>query len=296
MDHAERLLYFSLYICLSFSQSFVTLDCKHSVMGTFADDTKLPCTFKSTKVKTFSSIELSKFEKDGNQIYVFKSQAGVKGPQNRIKLLHPDSQDVSLVIQKTQLIDQGTYRYFLETSSGYDYQDITLKVIAPYSLPKVILSPNVTRRMRTTNLICETTGYPLAQIHWFVYERKNLTSEAKTFSVETPQGLFKITSTLPIRVAESALEGNYTCAVWNMEEQVYKVKKHFPIPFLDEPNTHRQSERRKNKVLIAVFVIVGALGLGIIILTIFRFRRNFYLAIRRESWMPMMPRGQKADA
>ncbi|XP_078081616.1 programmed cell death 1 ligand 1-like [Mustelus asterias] len=298
MDIHRAIIFLNVILCkgASFAQSFVSLDCENVATGILNEDTKLTCSIQSTIVKTYDYIELSKIEKNEKRTSVFSLKAGAKQPHNRIIIIHPDSKNVSLLIQKTQLQDEGNYQYYLETVSGHDYQVITLKVKAPYSLPKVRLASNVTRRMKATDLICETTGYPLSEIHWFVYEKTNLTSRAETNHVKTSQGLFKLTSTLPITVAESALEGNYTCAVWNVEERVYEVKKHFPIPFLDEPNTHRQSEEKKTQVLTAIFVIVGALAIGIIILTIFRFRRNLYTVIQRESTMPMMQSVQGADS
>ncbi|GCB61899.1 hypothetical protein scyTo_0004169 [Scyliorhinus torazame] len=287
-------LYVALYRSASFAQSFVTLDCDVSVTGILNKDAKLPCSIKSTKVKIFDFIELSKVENNGKLTSLFSFKAGDEEPQNRIKLLHPDSQDVSLLFRNTQLTDQGTYKYYVETVAGYASKIITLKVKAPYSLPKVSLASNITRRMRTTDLICETTGYPLPEIHWFVYEKTDLTSHAKTSSVKTSQGLFKVTSMLPITVAQNALDGNYTCVVWNVEEHNYEIKKHFPIPFLDEPNTDRQSEEKKSKILTAIFIIVGALAIGIVILAILRFRRNAY-AVRRQSAMPMMSNLHDAD-
>uniref|UniRef100_UPI00398E8AF1 CD276 antigen homolog isoform X2 n=1 Tax=Pristiophorus japonicus TaxID=55135 RepID=UPI00398E8AF1 len=286
--HTISLLSVILYTSTPSAQKFVTLTCNHSVTGILNEDTTLPCTFKSIMGKTFNVIELSKYREGGEAKHVFNSKESFREAQDRIKLLHQDSQDISLVIQKTQLSDNGTYQYYLETSAGYRTQDIALKVKAPYNLPEVTLFPNLTRTMRRTNLTCETTGYPLAQIHWFVYDKKNLTLEAETNNVTTPQGLFKITSTLPIRIAESALEGYYTCAVWNEEEQKYEVQKHFPIPVLDASNQSRQSEGKKNKVLTAVFVIVAALLSGIAILIFLRFRRRFR-PVRRESKFVMVP-------
>ncbi|XP_067914187.1 programmed cell death 1 ligand 1-like [Heterodontus francisci] len=292
--HIISLLYLFLLRCAPFAQKFVTLDCEHSVTGIFNEDTILPCKIKSTVVSKPSFIQLIK---DGDETAIFTFEESGKGVQSRIKLLHPTSQDVSLEIQKTQVSDKGTYQYYLETYSGYDRQYITLKVKAPYSLPNV--TSFAKRRMRITELICETTGYPLAQIHWYVDEKRNHTSKYKTTIEETPEGLFKIISTLQIKVAESALEGNYTCAVWNVEEHTYEVQKqflNFSVPVLDQSNTDRQSDGKKSKVLTAVFVIVGALVFGIVILMVCRFRRNLYSAGRRDSEFPMISNDQQSDA
>ncbi|XP_043570549.1 CD276 antigen isoform X2 [Chiloscyllium plagiosum] len=266
---------------------FVILNCQSSVTGIFNEDTKLPCTLNSDSSINSAHIELWKKENDGKEKIVFNFTKNVSEVQGRIKLLHPGSQDISLVIQNTQVSDNGTYQYFLETAIGHRLHEIKLNVKAPYSLPKMALLQNITRRIRSADLICETTGYPLAQIHWFVYEKRNLTARAKTHSVLTPEGLFSVTSTLHIEAMENALEGNYTCAVFNFKKNDIEVRNQFPIPIIDTPTTNRQSERKKSKILTAVFVIVGALATGIIILAIHRFRKTIY-SVRRESEMPMI--------
>ncbi|XP_067860324.1 CD276 antigen isoform X2 [Heptranchias perlo] len=271
------LLYVILCTSTPSAQRFMSLDCEHSVTGIFNEDTKLPCRIKSKEEGTIDYIQLKKY---GEETLMFNSN---KSSNGRVKLLQQDSKDISLVIQKTQVSDIGTYNYYLETDVGYDNQDITLMVKAPYSLPKVTLFPNLTRTMRTTNLSCVTTGYPLAQIHWFVNGMSNLTSKSKTSSIRTTEGLFKITSMLQIEVMESDLEGSYTCAVWNVEQGFNEVQKDFQI--LDLPNHDPQSEGKKNKVLTAVFVIVGALLSGIVILAVLRFKRRWY-PVRRGSRYP----------
>ncbi|XP_048410695.1 programmed cell death 1 ligand 1-like isoform X2 [Stegostoma tigrinum] len=263
----------------AFAFSFVTLTCQPSVTGILNEDTKLPCTLKSELTLNSIDIELFKIGKDGKTETVFNST--VNGVHDRIKLLHPGSPDVSLVIQSTQLSDYGMYRYYLESAAGHKCCKIELNVKAPYSLPKMSLLQNITRRIRSMDLICETTGYPLAQIHWFDYNKLNLTANAKIHSVLTPGGLFNVTSILHIKVMETALADSYTCAVYDLEQNAIVVQKHFP----NMPTTNHQSREKKSKVLTAVFVIVGALAIGIIILTVQRYRRTIYSAVRRESEM-----------
>uniref|UniRef100_UPI00398F3371 programmed cell death 1 ligand 2-like n=1 Tax=Pristiophorus japonicus TaxID=55135 RepID=UPI00398F3371 len=280
------LLYVILYTSAVSAQNFVTLKCNHSVTGIFNEDTELLCTFESTTVKTISLVELSKYGEGNRTKSVFNSKENVTGAQGRIKLRCQSSQDISLVIEKTQLSDSGTYQYYLETNAGHVHQNITLKVKAPYSLPEETVFLNLTRTMDTTNLTCETIAYRPTQIHWFVDDERNLTLKAKTNNVKTTQGLFKITSTLPIKVAEIALKSNYTCAVWNEEEEKYKVQKHFQI--LDLPNHDQQSKR--NMVLIAVFVIIGALFFVLAILVVLRFRRIRHSDRRSRPEFTMIPR------
>ncbi|XP_067914190.1 programmed cell death 1 ligand 2-like isoform X2 [Heterodontus francisci] len=289
--HTISLLYVIFYASTLNAQKLVNFDCEDLVTGIFNEDTKLQCTFNASNVNTFELIELSKCEKDGETL-IFNATERDQEAQGRIKLLHPHSQDISLVIQKTQLSDGGEYQYYLETTSGHSNQYITLKVKAPYSLPKVTKYTKSTP-MRITRLTCETTGYPQAQFHWFV--NGNLTSESHNSTVETPQGLLKITSTLQIKEGASTLEGNYTCAVWNVEDRVYEVTNNLSNSVLGHfLNRDHKSEEKNEIVLIVVLVITGAILLVIASLVMFKFRRT-RLPDRRQFEIPMMPSDQQAD-
>ncbi|XP_041073122.1 programmed cell death 1 ligand 2 [Carcharodon carcharias] len=274
--HTVTFLYVILYTRTTFAERFLTFNCVHSVTGIFDKDTELPCSFTTTN-KQFSLYELS-INKDGNRTDVFSKNKNISGAQGRIKLLHPNSTDVSLLIQKTKLSDGGTYQYDLLSNSGHQIQTITLKVKAPYCLPNVTAFPTTTP-MGTTNLICETTGYPLAQIHWFIDGASNLTSEANTSSAKTLQGLLKITSMLQIKEVNIS-KGNYSCAVWNVEENVYEVQQYFQI--LDKHrNTHQQrAEERKKNILIAVFVIFPVCFIAFVILALLQCSRRRHPAVR----------------
>ncbi|XP_078427031.1 programmed cell death 1 ligand 2-like [Cetorhinus maximus] len=289
--HTVTFLYVILYTRTTFAESFVTFNCNHSVTGIFDKDTELPCSF-DTKMKDFSLCELS-INKDGNRTVVFSKEEYFSGAQGRIKLLHRNSMDVSLLIQKTKLSDGGKYQYDLELNSGYSSQTITLKVKAPYCLPNVTAFPTTTP-MGTTNLICETIGYPLAQIHWFVDGARNLTSEANTSSVKTLQGLFKITSMLQIKEVNIS-KGNYSCAVWNVDENVYEVQQHFQILDKQHNPYQKTAEERKKNILIAVFVIFPVCFLAFVILAVLQCSRRRHPAVRKESEIPMMSSDRGAD-
>ncbi|XP_072882078.1 opioid-binding protein/cell adhesion molecule-like isoform X2 [Hemitrygon akajei] len=224
-------IYFYLVLCANVysERKFVTLKCEETVTGIFNEDTILPCnltTAKPSKPKLLI-IELRKYDGNNTLVFKFNGSHNPRKAQDRIKLLSPDPQNVSLVLQKTELSDSGKYIYFLDTDLGYQEADIVLVVKAPYSLPKLALV-NLTE---TTKVVtCETTGYPSAQIHWTV-DGKNLTLSSETKKEETAQGLISIISTLPIITSETDQEYNYTCAVWNEAERKYEARNSISTPY-----------------------------------------------------------------
>ncbi|XP_060700528.1 programmed cell death 1 ligand 1-like isoform X2 [Hemiscyllium ocellatum] len=211
--HTIRLFPVIFCIIPSFADSFLKLSCESSVTGTFNEDTKIQCTANSEKEWTLTEIVLYKMEKDGN-VEIFNFKEGANEVQGRIKLLHPGSQNMLLMIQNTQVSDSGKYQYNLLTSVSHKISQFELKVKAPYNVTMVSSS-------RRGSIICEAIGYPQAQMHWFFNGTKNLTSQANTSSEETPQGLYKITSTLQLTAETEVSECVYTCAIWNVEDSVY---------------------------------------------------------------------------
>ncbi|XP_059804646.1 uncharacterized protein LOC132380098 isoform X1 [Hypanus sabinus] len=264
-------IYFYLVLCANVysAQEFVTLKCEETVTGILNEDTILPCNLTTSKPSKLLDIEL---RKDGDDTLVFKFD-GSHNPrkaQDRIKLLSPDQQNVSLVLQKTQLSDSGKYNYYLETNLGYKDVNIVLVVKAPYSLPKLAL---VNLAEMTKVVTCETTGYPSAQIHWTV-NGKNLTLSSETKRKETAQGLISMTSTLPIITSETDQEHNYTCAVWNEAEHKYEARNNISISNVNPLINNEHIEEKKSKSLTAVGIVVGGLAAGIFLLGLLKLWRR----------------------
>ncbi|XP_059804672.1 programmed cell death 1 ligand 1-like isoform X2 [Hypanus sabinus] len=262
------LIYFYLVLCANVYsvKEFVTLKCEETVTGILNEDTILPCNLTTAKPSKSITIELRKDEGNDRLVFRFNGRHDAMNAPNRIKLLSPDLRNVSLVLQKTQLSDNGKYLYYLETDVGYKQVNIVLVVKAPYSLPKLAL---VNLTATTMVVTCETTGYPSAQIHWTV-DGKNLTLNSKTKRKETAQGLISITSTLPIITSETDQEHNCTCAVWNEAEHKYEARNSITISNVN-PSINQQTEEKKRKTLTAVGVVVGGLAAGIFLLGLLKF-------------------------
>ncbi|XP_059804655.1 uncharacterized protein LOC132380100 isoform X2 [Hypanus sabinus] len=265
-------IYCYLVLCANVysAPEFVTLKCEETVTGILNEDTILPCNLTTAKPSKLKYIELRKDDGHDTIVFKFDGSHNSRKAQNRIKLLSPDLQNISLVLQKTQLSDSGKYNYYLETNLGYKDVNIVLVVKAPYSLPKLVL---VNLSETTKVVTCETTGYPSAQIHWTV-DGKNLTLSSETKRKETAQGLISLTSTLPIIMSETDQEHIYTCAVWNEAERKYEARNSISISNVNQPIYNQQTEEKKRISLTVVGVVVGGLAAGIFLLGLLKFWRR----------------------
>ncbi|XP_043570550.1 programmed cell death 1 ligand 2-like [Chiloscyllium plagiosum] len=286
--HTIRLLPVMFCIIPSFADSFLKLSCESSVTGTFNEDTKIQCTATSEKEWKLIEIGLFKMEKKRN-VAVFNFKESVNEVQGRIKLLHPGSQNMSLMIQNTQVSDSGKYQYYLQTTIGHRISQFELKVKAPYHMTMV---PKMFSSTRRGSIICEATGYPQAEMHWFFNGTMNLTSQANTNSEETPQGLYKITSTLQLKAETEVSECVYTCAMWNVEDSLYADQEKVSICRENLPFAEIIGEERKN---VVVFVIMALLFVAFVIVAVLQFKRRSYPKIRRESQKPMITIDEMTD-
>lgn len=242
---------------------FMTFACESPVRGEFNVDTELPCSLNPPGNRAFTTIKL---QKDGKTLFTFDTREHNERFQGQIGLHHLDNASISLIIQQTKPSNGGMYNCIIGTDQGHGDVDIVLVFKAPYS------SPNMT--LLEESISCETMGYPPAQIHWMLNGERNLTNISRTDRENTTEGLVKITSKLPINLSKDNPENSYTCSVWNEAEGRIEVDASSSISNLVELNPERQREEKKKKVLTAVYVIIGALLSGILILGLFLLRKR----------------------
>ncbi|XP_078257950.1 uncharacterized protein LOC144594901 [Rhinoraja longicauda] len=115
-------------------EAFVNLDCEKSVTGRLHEDTILPC---KINIPDPIHIKLTKLHQDGmhNETLVSNSSENVRRGQGRIQLRGQDEHDVSLIIHNTELSDNGTYQYTVQTDHGIVSVFITL-IIEGLEQPK----------------------------------------------------------------------------------------------------------------------------------------------------------------
>ncbi|KFP02725.1 Programmed cell death 1 ligand 1, partial [Calypte anna] len=181
----------------------------------------MECTFPVHEKSEFRDLSISWEKKDElrKQVYAlikgvedFKSQhSDFKGRINLLKENLKLGQSV-LQITDVKLRDAGIYRCVI----GYgvaDYKTISLKVKAPY---RTITQGMVSPGDNEWKLMCQSEGYPLAEVIWQNKEYEDLTYKANTSYETGSDQLYHVTSTLTIK---SRVGENFYCIFWNKELQ-----------------------------------------------------------------------------
>ncbi|XP_032900536.1 uncharacterized protein LOC116988133 isoform X2 [Amblyraja radiata] len=124
-------LYFILHLCVPSAETFVHLDCDKSVTGILHEDTILPCRTDETGPIDITLIKLHQNRTRDEKLISISSE-NVRRSQDRIQLRCQDElrcqHDLSLIIHKTELSDNGTYQYALYANHGHTFFYITLIV------------------------------------------------------------------------------------------------------------------------------------------------------------------------
>ncbi|XP_059804661.1 uncharacterized protein LOC132380102 isoform X3 [Hypanus sabinus] len=194
--------YLIVYLNMHYVESFVKLDCVKSVIGIFNEDAELPCNMEAAGMKTLTLAKLHANGSSDKIVYKFNSNENDSGVQGRIKL-HQDSQNVSLIIQKIEASDNGTYQFIVETDHGHATESIHLVVRAPCTGPPI----SKKEENGKTFLVCTTVGYPLAQLYW---KTENETILCNSVDNARLGELYNTTSCIPVVGDWCSI--NYTCS------------------------------------------------------------------------------------
>ncbi|MGH0153653.1 UNVERIFIED_CONTAM: hypothetical protein FKN15_025442 [Acipenser sinensis] len=173
---------------------------------------------------------------------------------------------VSLLVQKTQVSDQGSYRFMIITDTGYDKGNTYLRVTAPYSVPVISSVPgiNIEDSMPVTLTCNASGGYPPGQIHWFDQLDSNWTKSSALRTTPTQDGRFNLSSVFTTTASSSM--ALYKCVVVNNKMDKQRAEYQLAI------GPGKQEGTKNATAITAVFVVVGALASGILILYIYRRR------------------------
>ncbi|XP_072882739.1 uncharacterized protein [Hemitrygon akajei] len=223
-----NLFYLIVYLSMHYVEPFVKLDCVKSVIGIFNEDTELPCSMEAAGMKTLTLAKLHANGSSDNIVYKFNSNENDSGVRGRIKL-HQDSQNVSLIIQKIQASDNGTYQFFVETDHGHALKSIHLIVRAPCTGPPI----SKKEEKGKTFLVSTTVGYPLAHLYW---KTENETISCNSVDKARPGELYNTTSCIP--VVDDWCSINYTCSVCIGNDGISKA------PYT-EPHISKKEENGK---------------------------------------------------
>ncbi|POI33140.1 hypothetical protein CIB84_003108, partial [Bambusicola thoracicus] len=131
----------------------------------------------------------------------------------RAALLHNElkSGRAILHITSVKITDAGSYLCLIDYQ-GADYKYITLEVKASYN----IINTQKTREWNEDKfaLICQSEGFPLAEVFWQNERNFSLSESANTTYTLTADGLYNVTSIL---IINQNMNENYSCVFWNKE-------------------------------------------------------------------------------
>ncbi|KAK1163710.1 CD276 antigen-like isoform X2 [Acipenser oxyrinchus oxyrinchus] len=186
--------------------------------------------------------------------------------------------NVSLLVQKTQVSDQGSYRFMISTDTGYDKGNTYLRVTAPYSVPVISSLPgiNIEDSMPVTLTCNASGGYPPGQIHWFDQLDSNWTKSSALRTIPTQDGRFNLSSVFTTTASSSM--ALYKCVVVN--DKMDKQRAEYQLAI----GPGKQEGTKNTTAITAVFIVVGALASGILILYIHRRRSrgNTWIQAQQE--------------
>ncbi|NXH10628.1 PD1L2 protein, partial [Bucco capensis] len=131
----------------------------------------------------------------------------------RAALLHSELKLGRAILQITsvKITDAGSYLCLIDYE-GVDYKYITLEVKASYKRinTQVIRKPGEDMFV----FMCQSEGYPLAEVFWNNEKNLSLTRSANTTYMLTTDGLYNVTSILTFK---PNISENYSCVFWNKE-------------------------------------------------------------------------------
>ncbi|KAM4748243.1 CD276 antigen [Rhinophrynus dorsalis] len=190
------------------------------VTGLLNEDAILPCWF--SPLNGFSLQNLSVFWKltslqDVHAFFKGQNQLENQDPdfQNRTGLfLEELSQgNMSLLVQRVRLSDEGTYTCFVNLQNSSSAA-VILQVASSFSKPTLHLEPSEGLKPGDqVTVTCHTyNGYPEAELLWQDGTGRNLTENVTTSQVANQEGLFHVQSTFSVILETS---DTYTCLVYN---------------------------------------------------------------------------------
>ncbi|XP_048787923.1 programmed cell death 1 ligand 2-like isoform X1 [Lagopus muta] len=183
----------------------------------------------------------------------------------RAALLHNELKSGRAILQITsvRITDVGSYLCLIDYQ-GADYKYITLEVKASYK----IINTQKTRKRNEDKFafICQSEGFPLAEVFWQNEKNFSLSGSANTTYTLTADGLYNVTSIL---IINQNMNENYSCIFWNKELNENTSAYIYSLALMST-----QSGGRKSLILFVVATCVIVLVL-LPALIIFQKRKLF---------------------
>ncbi|XP_077201080.1 programmed cell death 1 ligand 2-like isoform X2 [Paroedura picta] len=185
--------------------------------------------------------------------------------RGRATLLHEELQMgcSALSITSVKITDAGSFLCVINYGEA-DYKYITLEVKAPYKRINIqkIKDPEEDNLF----LICQSVGYPLAEVSWHDGSNPNVSMVPNTTFELTDEGLFNVTSILRLK---PAISGNYTCVFWNkkLNEKTSSYISAFQLDYMGESATGYQK-------MLSYFIPISLLVSSFLVVFVFKVVRR----------------------
>ncbi|XP_041077945.1 CD276 antigen homolog isoform X2 [Polyodon spathula] len=266
-------------------ETFIKVECDPESQGVYSQDAVLNCKVVTVKKDVqILKIMWCKVEADRcvNKTKLTFDNGKWSAEDPRFTSATPEWKErelsVSLLVRRTQVSDQGSYRFIISTDSGYDKGSTILRVTAPYSVPVISSVPgiNIEDSMLVTLTCNASGGYPPGQIHWFDQLDSNWTKSSVLRIIPTQDGRFNLTSIFNTTASSSM--SLYKCVVVNNKMEEQRAEYQLVI------GPGKQEGMKNVKTITAVCAVVAVLAISILILYIHqrRSRGNIWFNAQQE--------------
>uniref|UniRef100_A0A3Q3FJ01 Ig-like domain-containing protein n=1 Tax=Labrus bergylta TaxID=56723 RepID=A0A3Q3FJ01_9LABR len=237
-----------LFYLLSDVCSSVEIHCKTQNVGQYDQQSRLDCVIHHAEDLEDPEIVAITWRKEGVEEPILKYNHGELTSLPGYSFAAEPSWNnknvnVSLLIHKTAVKDEGVYTCYVSTDSGFNKNHTRLNVTAKYGeLTFQSQSQNIDL-ITNGSLTCKSTGYPKGRLSWFNKDNNALLDQ---------NGLFTLLSMLNIQRG-SALS-KYTCKVFNARGDE------------EAENSFIRLGQDSNMILIvAPVLVVGSLIVGLLL-------------------------------
>uniref|UniRef100_A0A3Q3MSV8 Ig-like domain-containing protein n=1 Tax=Labrus bergylta TaxID=56723 RepID=A0A3Q3MSV8_9LABR len=199
------------------SIAFVKIHCKTQNIGQYEQESRLDCVIHYSGEVKDPEIMVVTWSREGVEEPILKYENGKLTSLPGYSFAEPSwnnkNVNVSLLIHKTAVKDEGVYICFVTTNSGYKLNQTRLNVTAKYGVPTIQPQPQDIDLDTDGSLTCKSTGYPKGRLSWFDKDNKPWLDQPEVKVLKTENGLFTLSSTLKIQRGSSFSQ--YTCKVFN---------------------------------------------------------------------------------
>uniref|UniRef100_UPI0037E94230 CD276 antigen isoform X2 n=1 Tax=Semicossyphus pulcher TaxID=241346 RepID=UPI0037E94230 len=277
--------------------SFVEVQCKAETVGLNDQQSLLDCVIHHTEDVQDPTIRVVTWSKVGVDEPILFFNRGAFDPSPGYAFAEPSwnnkNLNVSLLIHKTSVKDEGVYTCYVNTDCGSVNGYTSLEVTAKYNKPTI--KPDH-EGINLSTLTCEATGgYPEGQLRWFDKDNKEWIKNPEMDIKKTESGLFSLSSTMTLQ--KGSIFSQYTCRVFNAkgekeDEATFEVKEQLawedaanrqsvlPCPTNASVVGEGPKQDPANKSIgtaskiVAPVVVIGSLIVGLLIVLLVRRRRS----------------------